>query len=64
MLTNGKYCAIINIVQEDKKIKKGVHKMKKLLKKIIGEIDFFFFWVWLKFNAVEVEKGGATNGKN
>ena len=38
--------------------------MKKLLKKIVGEIDFFFFWVWLKFNAVEVEEGGATNGKN
>lgn len=38
--------------------------MKKLLKKIVGEIDFFFFWVWLKFNAVEVEKGGATNERN
>ena len=38
--------------------------MKKLLKNIIGEIGFFFFLVWLKFNAVEVEEGGATNGKN
>lgn len=38
--------------------------MKKLLKKIVDEIDFFLFWVWLKFNAVEIEEGGATNGKN
>ena len=38
--------------------------MKKLFKKIVDEIDFFFFLVWLKFNAVEEEKGGATNERN
>ena len=64
MLTNGKYYAIINIVQKGQENKKGVHKMKKLLEDIIGEIGFFFFMVWLNFNAVEVKEDGATNERN
>jgi hypothetical protein len=36
--------------------------MKKLLETIIGEIEFFFFWLWLICN--DTKKGGAKNERN